>query len=1039
MRKVLLILLLSLPTLVTNAQNISVKGCVTDASDGSILPGVAVIQKDGNATAITDTEGRYTITVPSGAVLVFKCLGMVDLEQSVNGRRTIDVAMATDVTLLEDVLVVAYGTTTKESFTGSAEKVDSKKIKDRPVSNITKLLDGQVSGVMATSGSGQPGSGSSIIIRGFGSINASNNPLIVVDGVPYDGELASINAADIEGISVLKDASAGALYGARGANGVVMITTKKGASEGDKVVLSFSARGGVNSRAIPFYETVDSHQYMELMYNACYNDLVFTEGYQPAVARELTPNRLSSQILGKDNIYNPFDKDVNALFDEDGHIVADARLKYDENWLDEATNPLPIRQEYQFSASGSSDMGKYMASIGYLDEKGTLKTTGFKRFTARVNTDFSPRKWLDFGVNLNYAYMNSDFLGATGSTNSNVWYSAMLVAPIYPLYEKNPDGSDKLDTEGKRIFDYGSSRPAGAQNNRNSVATLYDDDYYTLSDQVNARAYGALKFGDFTITTNFGLDLSEAHQTTNYNRKSGNAAGTGRLTKEESRTMSYTWNQFINYKKSFGLHNIDAMAGHEFYNYNMRYLVGERTGFPLDEYNELGLGSTLAEANSAADNYSINSYLFRANYGYNDRYYASVSLREDASSRFKKENRWGTFWSAGASWRISREDWLKNLSWINNITIKASYGVQGNDNLGSYYAWQSLYDMNYPNASYSGAVIASIENSDVTWEKNGNLNTGVEIRLFNRLSGTVEWYRRKTTDLLLEYPMSISLGFPGYYANVGSMVNSGFDITVSGDIISRQNTFLNVTLMASTVRNRVLSLTGNGEDIVSGNYLIREGEAINTFYMARSAGVDPATGEQLYLAYEKDKSGALIPGSEYTTNDATVASGCKWLLGSRMPKVYGSLNTSFKLYSFDLSLMLTYSLGGKIYDSTYASMMEPSFVGQVYHSNSLRAWHNAGDVTDVHRITTTATSISNDRYLVDASYLGVKSFTAGYNFSRKLFGENSIKSLRVYISGDNLYTLCSMKGLNPQSSFNGSTSFSYTPNRTVTLGVDIKF
>lgn len=1021
----------------SNAQKISVTGQVTDSFDGSPLPSVAILEKGGQGYAVTDLDGRYTISVPSDATLVFSCLGLVEKTVQVNGRTRIDMVMEDDANTLEDVLVVAYGTATKSSFTGSAETIRAEKLHDRPVADVSRMLDGQVSGVMTTSGSGQPGSGSGIMIRGFGSINASSSPLLVVDGIPYDGSLNSLNPNDIESISVLKDASAGALYGSRGANGVVIVTTKRGAAD-DQVSIDLTARIGVNSMAIRPYETLDAREYMEQMYRAVYNDLVHTEGYLPKVAASMTSSRLAKSILGTDNRYNIFDKDVESLFDASGHVVPDAAAKYSANWLDAAKARLPLRSETLFSMSGASGVSKYLASIGYLDEKGTIMTTGFRRLSARVGSEFTPYDWFEFGLNVNYSNSRSDYLGASGTEANNIWYTAMMMAPIYPVYETNPDGS-QVWKDGKPVFDYGISRPAGAQNNRNCIGTLFDDDYYSTNDNVNLRGHAGLKFGDFKLTTSVGADVISVNTTTMYNRNNGNAAGTGRLTKETQRTQSYTWNQLLTYRKAFGEHTVDVMAGHEFYHIDAHYLVGQRTGFPFDEFDELGMGSTLAEANSVGESYSIDSWLCRANYNFGDKYYLSASLRTDGSSRFIKENRWGVFWSLGASWRISQENFMKGLDWLDNMTLKASYGVQGNDDIGSYYAWQALYDMGYPNASNSGAIIASLENKDVTWEKNGNVNVGLEFRMFHRLSGTLEWYRRTTTDMLLEYPIAISLGFPGYYANVGKMFNTGMDITLGYDIISRRDLNWNLSLMASTVRNTVVSLTGNGEDINNGVYLIREGETVNTFYMARSAGVDPATGEQLYMAFKKDEAGNRIPDSDFVTNDATIASGCKWLCGSRLPLVYGSLSSSVNFRKLDVSALFTYSLGGKIYDGTYRSLMEPSFVGQTYHVNSLRAWEKAGDVTDVPRITTNSTSVISDRFLVDASYFNVKSLSVGYTLDLSKMEKLHIRSARIYASGDNLLMLSALRGMNPQSSFSGSTSYTYTPNRTVSLGVDIKF
>ena len=1021
-----------------SAQRISVTGQVTDIFGNAPLPGVAVLEKDGSNHSITDIDGKYSISVPSNATLVFSCLGMQEQTIAVNGRATINVAMTADVNVLDDVLVVAYGTASKESFTGSAETIRGDKLRDRPVADVSRMLDGQMSGVMTTSGSGQPGSGAGIMVRGFGSINASSSPLIVVDGIPYDGSLNSLNPNDIESISVLKDASAGALYGSRGANGVVIVTTKNGGNADERISIDFTARVGFNSMAISPYETVNATQYMEQMYRATYNDLVHAEGHLPGEAATLTPSRLAKNILGIDNKYNIFDKDVESLFNSDGKIIDGAKTRYSADWLREAKAKLPMRQEYLFSMSGASDVSKYMASLGYLDENGTITTTAFRRVTARLSAEFTPYDWFEFGLGANYTNSRSDYLGASGTEANNIWYTAMMMAPIYPVYEVDSDGNAIIDN-GKRVFDYGSSRPAGAQNNRNCVATLFDDDYYMISDNVNLRGHLGIKFGDFKLSTSMGADIMNENNSTMYNRNNGNAAGTGRLTKEYERTRSYTWNQLLSYKRGFGEHTVDVMAGHEFYNNEAHYLMGQRTGFSFDDFKELGMGSTIADATSSGDSYSINSWLCRANYNFSDKYYLSGSLRMDASSRFIKEHRWGTFWSLGASWRVSRESFMKEIDWIDNMTLKASYGIQGNDNIGSYHAWQALYDMAYPNATYSGAIISSLENKDVTWEKNGNINIGVEFKMFNRLGGTVEWYKRTTSDMLLEYPIAISLGFPGYYANVGKMYNTGVDMTLSYDILNSPDLFWNVSLMGSTVRNKVVSLTGNGEDINNGVYLIREGETVNTFYMARSAGVDPATGEQLYWAYMKDSDGNRIEGSEYVTNDATIASGSKWLCGSRIPTIYGSLSSNLHIKGVDLSALFTYSLGGRIYDSSYRSLMEPSFVGQTYHVNSLRAWTEAGQITDVPKVTTTATTVINDRFLINASYFSVKSVSAGYTFKSTGLEKYHIRSLRLYASGDNLLMFSALKGLNPQSSFTGSTSYTYTPNRTVSLGVDIKF
>lgn len=1039
MRKLLsLIFVLAFSPLILKAQTYEVSGTVTSQDDNAPLPGVFVRVLGGNATAVTTLDGKYSITAAKGSTLEFSCFGMNTATVQANGEKTVNVALTTKVENLDDAMVVAYGTTKKESFTGSAEVVNGDKLKDRAASNVTKLLDGQVSGVMMTSGSGQPGSGSSFLVRGFGSINASQSPLIVVDGVPYDGDLSSINSSDIKQISVLKDASAGALYGARGANGVVVITT--GSKSGkENMDVELSAKFGVIDRAIPRYETMSAREYMEHMYSVAYNDLVYTEGILPQVAKAGAASKLSKMILGTNSEYNIFDKDITELFDANGKVVSGAHEKYDADWLKTVERNVPVRQEYRFAVNKRSENSSCSASLSYLNEQGTLKTTGFRRYGGRVSTSFHPKDWLDFDMQVNYANSKTNFLGAEGSTNSNVWYSAMMMAPIYPVYQVDASGNYVLEN-GEKVFDYGSSRPAGAQNSRNCIATLYDDNYYSLSDNVNGRGRIGLIWKDLRFDSNLGIDYVNTSETTKYNIYNGNAAGTGRLTKETNRMLSYTWNQLISYKKAFGMHNIDVMAGHEFYQYNARYLMGEKTGFTVADFDELGLGSTIAESYSESEDYAIESWLGRANWSFKDRYYVSGSIRTDASSRFKKENRWGLFWSLGASWRISEENFLKGYDWIDNITLKASYGVQGNDNLGDYYAWQSLYTLYYANGSHSGAIIYSLENADVTWEKNGNLNVGVEFRLLGKLNGTIEWYDRTTSDLLLAYPLPTSLGLESFNSNVGRISNSGFDLGLGYTAYQNQDWTLKFNLIASTLRNRVRKLTGEGnDDIVNGVYLIREGEEINSFYVAKSAGIDPATGEQLYYAYKKDSDGKMIAGSEYITNDRTAASGSKYIMGSRIPDVYGSFSTDLRYKNVDFSFMLGYSIGGKVYDSVYQSLMEPSFIGQTYHKNAARSWSTPGQVTDVPRANSDLTTLSSDRFLVNASYLSVKNITVGYSFGTKVIKATGISSARVYLSAESPWIFTHMKGMDPQANFSGSTSYTYTPNRSLTFGIDLKF
>ena len=1027
-----------------NAQVSKVTGTVTSHEDGLPVVGASVLVKGTQVGTVTDIDGNFTITnVPSSAgTLVVSFIGMKTQEVAI--KPVVNVVLHSDAEMLDEVMVVAYGTTKKSSFTGSAAVVGADKIKERPVANVTKALEGSVAGVQMTSGSGQPGSGSSMVIRGFGSINASSNPLYVVDGVPYGGSISAINPNDIESITVLKDASAGALYGSRGANGVVMITTKKG-SEG-KTTVNLKANWGVVSRAIPRYETMDEAGFLETAFQNYRNKGIFENNYDLLTAGQFALNSIvngNEGLLGINEEYNPFNYSISELIDPlTGKVREDAILKYSEDWLDEAMNSNPLRQEYLLTLTGGNTKTKSMFSLGYLNEEGLLKTTEFERFSARANIDSEVVSWFKTGVNLSYSHNITKSAQENNSTTSNLWYSGQLMAPIYPVYQKNADGTNVLDENGNKLFDYGANRPAGANAEWNMIATLYDDRISSYSDNLSVRTYATLGGVDkgplqgLKFSVNLGTDLQNGYGMTYYNPYNGNAVITnGRLNKSSARTFTYTLNEILSYDRKFGNHHFDVMAGHEFYKYRYDYLDGEKTGFPFGGLYELDAAITLAGASSYSIDYCIESIFSRFNYDFADKYYLSASWRTDGSSRFYKDNRWGQFWSVGANWRISEESFMKDLDWLNNMSIKASYGVQGNDQVNSYYAWQALYSFTH-NANNGGATISSLENKELKWEKNGNLNIGLEFKVLDRLDASIEWYQRKTDDMLMSFPMATSTGFDSYYANIGSMRNSGFDISLGVDIFNRNDFAWRATLMGSTVKNKVLKLADKPE-IISGNYIIKEGEVLNSFYTATSAGVDPMTGKQLYWVWDTDKDGNR--SEKYITDSSTKANTCREIQGSRIPVLYGSFSNELQYKGFDLSFMFTYSIGGKILDGVYNTLLYSNYYGQARHKNMERAWKQPGDITDIPRVDFDNVHTVIDSDLIDASYLSLKNITLGYNLPSKLMRRIGLQNIRLTASADNVFICTHLKGMDPQYNFSGGTNFGYVPTRTVSFGIDVKF
>ncbi len=1030
---------------------IQVSGTVTTADNGDPVIGAAIKVLGTNTGTVTDVDGRFSLSVPAGSKLQISYIGMKT--KVLAARRDMKVTLENDNQVLEEVMVVAYGTSKKSSFTGSAENIDSKKLELRPVTSVTKALEGNASGLQMTSGSGQPGSSPSIHIRGYGSVNASNSPLIVVDGIPFDGTLSNINPSDIESMTVLKDASAGALYGARGANGVVMIATKKGL-EG-KTQVTWRSTMGWSNRATKRYASVNQKEYVQLVYEALRN-AAFAGGASWADAQATGRAQLAENMGGE--AYNPFKNYTWATIInlETGLVQADAKAAWNENWMDAVEQKNAFRHEHQLSLNGGTDRTKYMMSLGYVNEDGTLKTTNFQRYTARVNVDSKVNDWFSANVGLNVGHSISNFSDFSGSSYSNTWYTAQFINPLFPVYLKDAEGKT-VYKNGKAEYDWGELRDGGDQRpgsltDTNSLGMLLLDKAEALRDIAGMRSgivFGGDKdsFGWFKgvkLALNFGFDYNNRNNSKLMNMEHGNQASAGGLlTKYEARTQSYTFNQLLTWNRSFGKNTLDFLVGHEFYAYNFKYLLASRSGL-MSGIIELSPGATLKDGTSYSLDYRIDSYLSRFNYDYDDKYYLSASVRRDASSRFKKHHRTGTFWSLGANWRLSHENFLKDVKWLDNLSFKLSYGEQGNDNIldsdgdPRYYLWQGLSSVGYPNANTTGALLSTLENAGVTWEKNGNFNMGVESSFFDgRLKAGVEYYYRKTTDMLLSYPMAVSTGFDGYDANVGNMRNTGVEIELSGTPVRTKDFSWTLSWMGSTISNKVTRLTEETNQLLTGNYIIKKGLPIYTFYISKSAGVDPATGTQLYWAYDKDKDGNIT--KEYITSNRNKATNSRYEMGSRMPDLYGSIGTNLTYKNFDLSVLTTYSIGGKVLDGLYYTSMNLQYLSSGIHKNALRRWQKPGDITDVPRMAIKETTLILDRYLVDASYFAIKNITLTYTLPKSLTHKAGLNSVRVFCAADNVALFSHLDGMDPQYNFSGGTGYTYPGNKTWTLGLEVNF
>lgn len=1036
-----------------------VSGTVVSQDDNEPIVGATVQVVGSNVGVATDMNGKFSLRMPEGKTMLrISYVGMEPIE--VSARPNMRILLTSDKQALDEVIVVAYGSAKKSSFTGSAANVNSKDMELRPVASATKALEGNVSGVQVTSGSGQPGSSPNIRIRGFGSINASSAPLYVVDGIPYDGNLASINPADIESMTVLKDASAGALYGARGANGVVMITTKQGKS--GKANVNWRSTVGWSNRALKKYDNVSQKEFVQLYYEALRNDFQFNQGYSLADAEAAARASLGAKDNLSSEFYNPFKNYTwdNIIDPATGQVRADAQSAWDEDWMDAVLRKNAFRHEHQFSIDGGTDKTKYMLSLGYLNEDGLLETTSFQRYTARTNVDTQVTDWFHANLSTALTHSESNFSDYDGTSTSNVWYTAQFINPLFPVYLKDEKGNTMYDDQKRILYDWGEARPdgsyrPGSMSDFNSLGMLMLDDAYTKRDAASVRT--GIQFGGdsprfgvlqgLKLAINFGADYNSSNYMRYMNSEHGNQKNAGGLIqKQNGRTLSYTFNQLLTWNRSFGMHNFDALLGHEWYDYTYEYLGAGKTSL-VNGIKELRPGTTLYDADSYTQKYRINSFLSRLNYNYADRYYFSASFRQDASSRFYRDNNTGSFWSVGANWRISKEKFMQGIDWLDNLSFKISYGEQGNDNIldadgyANYYTWQSLYNLSYPNGDAPGGFVSTLENKEVSWEKNGNLNIGLEGTFFNsRLHASIEYFNKKTTDMLLNYPMALSTGFTGYSANVGDMRNQGWEFEVSGTPVRTKDFEWTLGWMGSLLNNKVLKLTAESPEIIRGVRIIKEGYELNTFYMSKSAGVDPLTGQQLYWAYEKDDNGNKVAGSDYITNDYTKANASKYFLGSRIPDLYGSINTGLSYKGLALTMLATYSLGGKIYDSSYASSMDLWYTSSTWNRAALRRWQKPGDITDVPRMAIAdGSALATDRYLIDASYFAIKNITLSYTLPQLWVNKIGLGAVRVFTSMDNVALFTHLDGMDPQYNFGGGTDYDYVPNKTVTVGLEVKF
>ena len=1067
-----------------------VKGSVISADDGEPLPGASVKILGQKTGTTTNLDGEFTITVPSiDTRLEFSHIGM--LPRVIKARNGMRIALDTDDKLLEEVMVVGYGTSTRSAFTGSAVELKSEDITSHVTSTATSALVGKVPGITATTSDGAPGSAPTIRIRGIGSYMASSTPLYVIDGVPMSQDIATINPQDIESISVLKDASASAIYGNRGANGVVIITTKKAKGGQKDAEVTFDARVGSNERLTPRYDIItDPGKYYETQYRALYNSIAYnggtaSEAYAFADANlygDVNNGGLGYQVYtlpaGEKLIGTNFKLNPNATLG-----YSDGQYYYTpDDWYNEVYHA-SLRQEYNASVSGNTGRLSYFASAGFLNDGGQVNNSDFKRYTARTNVEYQAKKWLRLTTNMAFTHYDNQrpSYSNTYGSSTNVFYTINGIAPIYPLYVRDKDGNIMTE-QGRTIYDANQTNFRRASFAGNSVRDNEFNRRKTFSDNF---------FGQWgvTVTPIEGLDIKANLSTTSVNSRGtdlysrfGSANSTdGAASVSSSRYFSVNQQYLVNYIHTFNeIHNLGIVAGYEQLKDKDQGLSAANTHL-YNPYigeidNAVGPNDDMSMS-SSTDNYMTEGYLARATYDYAERYFANASIRRDASSKFAPGHRWGTFWSAGIAWQINKEEFMKNASWVDLLKVKVSYGENGNDGDMVWHAYSDRYATSFNNVSKVYNVTMSAKgNEDLTWETKKMWNVGVDFSLFKyRLNGTFEFYTGTTSDLHWSKQVPLSSGLPvtAFPLNVGKLLNRGVEFSLNSDVIRTKDVKWNINLNLAHNHNEFTELDESiaEKGLRYSNQIIRVGGSSAHAYMKRFAGVDKSNGRaQYWKAYTyKDQDNpnpnelSLMTNTygegpivkEELTYDITEAS--LYDCGDILPKLQGGFGTTLDLCGFDLSAQFSFQLGGKTYDGGYQQLMHNGSgqqLGTAMHKDLLNAWSPENPDSDIPRLSTAAiddpgsgSQTPIDRFLTNSNYLCLNNLTVGYTLPTKWVRPLSVKSIRLYFAGENLFLLSARKGLDPRFNLGigdfttgqGLASGSYAAMRSYTGGITVTF
>ena len=1080
----LLVLLMSF----SFGQEKTISGTVTD-QNGLPLPGVSVVVVGTTNGTQTDFDGNYSISASVGQVLRFSYLGQKTASRTVGAGNTVSLQMEEDAEALEEVVVVGYGTTTKQAFAGTAKTVKAEDIELKNYSNISQALAGEAAGVTVINTTGQPGSTSTIRIRGFGSVNGNRDPLYVVDGVPYSGSLNAINPSDIASTTILKDATATAIYGSRGANGVILITTKSGSASENYIEVD--VRSGINTQILPRYDVIRSpEESIGLIWEAKRNrELLTGDGTGSAgnlaaantfASENLFGNSASSFLDPGYNLWNT--AGVNLIDPATGQVVAGTTRRYTPELFEDVSFNEAFRTEANLRMGGGSDKGRYFVSAGILDNDGYAINTNFKRYNTRINVNSDVKKWLNLGANLGYTYSETISNGQTVGSE-NVFEFADKTHPIFPVFLRDDDGNFVPDPIfGGNQLDYGSAsgfRTRPTSDNLNPVGSaLFDLNEAKRHEIVASFNLKAQITDNLTVESTFGSQYSNDLFNSISNQFYGvGVTNEGDITQQVTEAVTVNFLQLLRYKKQFGLHSFEALVAHESNYFQRSQTSVFKTkaiipgGDQLNNYIVAPSQATGFEITRALD-----SYFGQLNYNFDNKYFLTGSVRRDGSSRFAN-NRWDTFGSVGASWVVSNEDFLANNNLFTYLKFKGSYGKTGDEGITAFTTADLFRGENTFNVTNVGGQFAvapsSFENPDLTWETANQYQFGTEFSLGNFLDATIDYYIKDTDNLLFNRTVTTSTGIAQILVNDGKLRNTGLELDFTAHLLKKENFSLDFSINGAILDNELITAPIDPEtgepavlQIVNGGFAYAEGRSIFDFYMREYAGVDPQDGFPQWTRLYDDVNGdgsfdagdtSIESLTEYLDDnpDANVASETtkayaeatqQYIGKSSIPDIAGAFRLNAKVYDFNLSAQFNYQLGGHGYDFQYAELIHDNnggILGTNRHVDVRNRWRQPGDITDVpliaDRIITNVNSLQS-RFITSTDFIALNNVVLGYSLRKKTLDQIGLSDVNLYVSGDNLYFKSARDGFVPITSENGNSGRRlFAPITTFTFGVKAKF